>query len=136
MALIRFDTENTPSMHHGEPRMRIVRQGTITFNRSAEEMMKLGKTTRLSFYQDDEYPEDWFVVCEPDSSNGFKLRFKPNENNRSLIQSASITRKILDSLDIREKSIAFRIVKADKDIAGNETFLIITANRIEGKKKR
>ncbi len=79
-----------------KPRITIsYKPGLIAFSKSATELLGLKKDTKLSFYQDETRPKDWYIGVDADPE-GFALRL--DKSVRPAFNSTPLARLILDSI--------------------------------------
>lgn len=108
MELKFFNTSNMKSAGRaGQPTLRVTRGGYIGLSKAAVDPMDFKAEDKVSLVQDQETPEDWYLV--KDQENGFILR--ESSGSGSLAFNSSVMGKaMLDSLDCPDDSVRFKVV--------------------------
>lgn len=99
MKLITFNNENLPNNRAGVPSIGVNQKtGLFNINSLAAEAMQLKEGQQVTFHQDEESPENWYL--EVVSKNGFVLRKKENITAGLLFNNASLARTIGEAMGI------------------------------------
>lgn len=72
MKLIKFDATNSKTHKSGEAIIRFNMAGGISLTKTATEELGLKAGQKVSVVQDEEKPEDWYLVINDE--DGFELR--------------------------------------------------------------
>jgi len=107
MKLKVFDTTTVISPRNQKnPALTIHRKGSIRFNRSAVDKLKLQEGEQIAFVQDEEDPSNWYLTR---SDKGWKVR--KLVSNEMIIQSSLLVATLLPFLqiesDAKSKSVLF-----------------------------
>lgn len=114
MKLIKFDCTNARSQRVGESTIRFHRQGQISISKKFCEELGLKAGTPVSVVQDEETPEDWYLVIN--DKDGFPLR-KYNDGNMAF-NSAFIAKSFLEAMGY-ENAISGGCLLATKETDSN-----------------
>jgi len=126
MPFKRFDAETCQGTSRSHDSfLRIVKVGTISFSTGALELMQLTEKNQVAFFQNEESPEDWYVISDK-SSSSFKLRWGKT-GDKAVVQNAFLAKKILHSSgDCQAHSLRLKLIRSDVKIDNQPAFLLIT----------
>ena len=126
MPFKRFDAETCQGTSRSHDSfLRIVKVGTISFSTGALELMQLTEKNSVAFFQNEESPEDWYVISDK-SSSCFKLRWGKT-GDKAVVQNAFLAKKILHSSgDGQAHSLRLKLIRSDVKIDNRPAFLLIT----------
>jgi hypothetical protein len=72
MGLIKYDSTNTRSgSRAAKPTISFAKAGMITISGAAVAILKLKEGDKVSIFQDEEEPKDWYIAPDP---AGFEIR--------------------------------------------------------------
>jgi len=101
MAFKKFDSQTLPAARNGAAIISFNKEGLISFTQRAVEILNLNENNSVSFFQDEDEPNLWYVAKETEENNtGYVVR-KMNDNpkilgfnNRSLFYEISVSLKL------------------------------------------
>ena len=106
MKLIEYNNLKSRSSENTEPLIHVSKSGIITFNQQLINELKLVQKRKISFFQDEDSPKDWYIKL--DTINGIPLKEKKN-SSILYIQYKNLSDKILESLNSKNKSLKIRV---------------------------
>lgn len=126
MPFKRFDAETCQGTGRSHDSfLRVTKAGTIAFSTGAFELMQLTEKNTVAFFQNEESPEDWYVISDT-SSSFFKLRWGKT-GDKVVVQNAFLAKKILQSSgDGQAQSLRLKLIRSDLKIDNQPAFLLIT----------
>lgn len=119
-----FNAQNTAQRHRLEPTISVHREGRIVLSGATVEL--LDKPKALELMQDEQLKKDWYIRSASEEI-GFLIR-KNSSYRSKMIVCSWLANELMDSLDITEKIVYFRVAKEPTEIEGNMWYAIITAN--------
>ena len=131
MKLTTFDAENMVSQRKGDAMISVSRKGASSVSKAAALRMSWGGGDLISFHQDDETPEDWYISL---SKSGFILRDDKGGGGLAFNNTA-MANAFLDALGVEEDRAAFFI--ASEPIIENKVkyWAVMTSKPIIKKRK-
>lgn len=138
MKLITFNKETTRTGRpcNEQASIRFTKQGKILFNQTAVKELDLKPGELISFSQDEENPDNWYLISG--DVNGFEVK-----QDRSIIYitSSYITKAML--VDFFQSTAASVIIPiqttptntTDNELKGLDLFLLLTDEATLGKVK-
>jgi hypothetical protein len=133
MKLIIYNESNCRSVKIGAATIRIRREsGVIALSKRSIEIIGAKAGDRVYFLQDETRPKDWYIM-KTQSIDGFKLReYNKSKGRKALLLNNSATvHKIMESLAITEKTIAFHIASQATEHEGTNLYAILTSKPLK-----
>lgn len=116
MKLNHFNKANMSHQRPKESTVRFGRKSANVISDEAAEAIGLGKGMKVSFVQDEENPEDWYMLI--DIENGFELRQGKNDKHLSF-NCAALSNTFLDAVGLENAhSATFKLITEPNIIEG------------------
>lgn len=128
MKLKRFNQQNRLPGFRGNSRasVRFFKTGMITFTASALKRLGLAQGQYVEIAQDEDSPEDWFIMHSTEQS-GFLLRDGGKSGN-AIFNNAHIGREFVNQFGPGKNSVACLLATEPVTIDGVEYWPIITSS--------
>jgi hypothetical protein len=126
MQLKKYDSLNAFATRKGISTISFSEAGGISISGEACEKIGLSAGDRVSLFQDETKPEDWYLAKDKD---GFALRQSSSKAKGCSFNSAAICEKVLESVSWKEKkSPVFRLVTEATTVNKMKLYPILTAS--------
>ena len=132
MNLETFDAMNMASVRKNDPTIRVCRKGANVLSKGAIDLTGYEPEAGISFHQDKDNPKDWYFSNQ---ETGFPLR-KGYDADTLLFNCTAMSNMILDSLDLDEASVGFKIAPEPTVVGDTTYWAILTAKPIIKKRKK
>jgi len=128
MKLKKFNQQNRLPGFRGNTRasVRFFKAGMITFTASALKRLGLAHGHYVEIAQDEDNPEDWFIMHSTELS-GFMLRDGGKSGN-AIFNNAHIGRLFVNQFGPDKNSVACLLATGPVTIEGEEYWPIITSS--------
>ena len=104
MKFKRYNETTFPKgVNSGTPSISFSKAGTITLNSVAVKALQINDKTRIEFIQDEDRPEDWYILKSSDG--GYTLRQQTEKSTAVMIQNKGLITHIAHEL---QRSAPFR----------------------------
>lgn len=123
MRLVVFNAETCKAGEKGQPRINISSSGLISINHFATQRIGLQPGNRISFVNDSERPQDWYIFKD---ENGFILRAKIGKRAGLIFNNSKLVSEIKRTLEFTGKSVTFPISVVPTKEKEMELYGIIT----------
>jgi hypothetical protein len=127
MKLIHFDSETASGsrMASTEPSIRFHQSGIITISAAAAEKIKLKEGDKVSIAQDEDSPDDWYLITK--DKKGFATRIYKGSNGLAF-NNAYIAKSLINFLELKTKSVSFKLAtEPAADNGGGKLYAILLA---------
>lgn len=121
MKLITFDVKNSSSKRENKSYIKFNANGVIYISKAAAEKIGISAGNQLYIAQDEDSPNDWYLVVGKD---GFMVR--TNKGGVMEFSSVHICRSIISAFDIKSKSVSFDLATEKADNDQFEMYAILT----------
>jgi hypothetical protein len=109
-----------------KPEIHFNHQGNISLSTAATKLINLQPGEKLIIAQDEENPDDWYIIPTQDPS-AFNARFDKGNETNVKIQSASLVRQVGEFLKIKPYiSFKLKISEEIAEVNKSRALLIIT----------
>lgn len=116
MNLNKFSAANMQHTRVKESTLRVARQGANVISEEAVAALGITAGAKISLVQDNDHPEDWFVIM--DEQEGFVLRAE-SKSKRLAFNCAALSNTMLDALGWdNAHSATFKLVTEAQEIEG------------------
>ena len=108
------------------------KSGVLSINKEACEMIGLDDTQTIEMVQNEDEPNDWYIIIAKDQKNGIALR--NNKTGSILFQSVVLARKIAESVGFTDNYGKCNIGTEPFEIEGGKYWQLITGMIVNKKK--
>ncbi|SHN45877.1 hypothetical protein [Chitinophaga sp. CF418] len=118
------------SPHHVKAYILInLRYSLIQFSGGAVDLIGVKPDSHVSFHQDEDDPESWYLEVLPEGKTGFPLRQKPKLGVRGVLFACkSLVKRIADAVGMEGHKGKILVGKESVTINGKTLWPLVTAS--------
>lgn len=108
------------------PRISVNASGGLSINKSAMDLLNLGKVDKVDFFEDDENKGNWYV-CKNTTLGAFSIKVQKGSHS-GVSQSSHFCKHIIDFYNRRgfeNKSISFDVHPSHEEESGVKFFALV-----------
>lgn len=130
MSFRKYDASNTGRYHRLVPTMTFNRYGRASINGEAQRTLSPDAPLKaIEFIQNEERPKDWYIRAAA-QDKGFVLRANSRGGQAKKITAIRFVNFIMDTLEIPNEVVTYRVASIPTEIEGEEWYAILTVKPI------